>query len=443
MFKSHGNSCQRRPAVVKISVARGRRVNQRLVILLAVLTFVAPVAIGEEPALGPQAAEPGHASVSSPKLHVHELDLLSVIENISRKSGKIIIPDDNLLPQLKNRKAVIVLPPEFDLAKEAGSELWQSVLEQVLPLYGYTVVEKDGILRLIPLQEANRLPLPIYDDGIEKRPLDSERYVVAVVRLKHVTIDILRPFFENISTVRPPIPLRDNKTLVVTAAESDIKAFLDLVALLDVPEEEPKIQIYQFNHSDASQARGHIMAFLALERAREGAAVSLSDQAFILPDDRTNRLLVSAVAKDHLLVQEFIDFLDANAENEKTNIHVLRLQNSKAKALAENLNRLLRADSPATAPEKEASQKNREPSSPLPAGARVVAVADQNALLVWAEPREFAEINDAVKILDASPARATCPFTCRPFWIFLTGLFVGIAGLWMLRRCKASKKGAP
>lgn len=327
-----------------------------------------------------------------------EIELSAVVEAFSKKHGKLILPNDGVLAALRPRKATIILPTELrDL--DQNSDLWEQVYESILNIYGYTLVKKGDLYRLVPVKDTTKLPIPVIEseDGhlLNEK---SERIVTQVIQLKHVVSDVVRPLFRYVSQVSAPLPLPDKKTLVITASESDLRYFNKMLSIFDKPTDEPYIQTYVLNRAVASQVKNHIQNYFNVERARAKGAVNPSQQAFILPDDNTNRLLVSAIESDHQTVKDFLEFFDAEVQD--TTIHrpieIYKLKNSDAEAVAKKLDQVLKgrkSNSPA--------DKNKKEDIPT-----IVPFEELNALIISVEePETFRYVKEVIDMLDVKRAQ--------------------------------------
>ena len=321
-----------------------------------------------------------------------EVELSAVVEAFSKRYGKVILPNDGVLAALRPRKATILLPTELR-GFEQNAELWDQIYSSVLSIYGYTLIQKGDIYRLVPLKDATKLPTPIVisDDG-HALNAKSEKIITQVIQLKHVVSDIVRPLFRYVSEVSAPLALPDKQTMVITAAESDLKYFSEMLAIFDKPTEDPYIQTYHLKRAIASQVKNHIQNYFNVERARAKGAMNPSEQAFILPDDNTNRLLVSAVQHDHETVVEFLAFFDAEIKEKTTfrPITIYKLKNSDAEAVAKKLDQVLKAKKTTTPADKKTED--------IPT---IVPFEELNALIISVEERETLDyVMDVINMLD-------------------------------------------
>jgi general secretion pathway protein D len=322
-----------------------------------------------------------------------EVELSAVVEAFSKRYGKVILPNDGVLAALRPRKATIVLPNNLrDFEQNAA--LWDQIYNSILSIYGYTLIKKGDLYRLVPVKDATKLPTPIRTDG-DGHALNekSERIITQVIQLKHVVSDIVRPLFRYVSEVSAPLALPDKKTLVITAAESDLNYFTKMLELFDKPTEAPYIKTYNLERAIASQVKNHIQNYFNVERARAKGAVNPSQQAFLLPDDSTNRLLVSAVEKDHKTVVDFLKFFDADVKETTTfrPITIYKLKNSDAEAVAKKLDQVIKAKK-----SKVPADKNKKEDIPT-----IVPFEELNALIISVEEEEtFRYVQDVIDMLD-------------------------------------------
>lgn len=331
------------------------------------------------------------------ELNTKEIELHSVIEYFSRLSNKIIIPDQDVLKQIRSRKATIILPPNLEELKQTDT-LWKDIFDSILAIYGYTLVEKGEVFRLVTVKNSQKQPLPFYDK-LEEEKLSgtSERIITQVIVLEHVIVDSIRAMFKHVSEITPPITLSDKRTLIVTTYESNLKYFLRLIKVIDTPKEVPYIKIYDLVRVSSSQFRSQIQTYFNGIRARRKGAVDQSTTPIYISDDASNRLLVSATRKYHQIIEEFVEFFDKPIKEDLKfrPIEIYRLQNSNAKTVAEKLGKILKAksSSSATAAKSKTAKKEDIPT--------IVPFEELNALIISVEqPETFKAVKEVIKLID-------------------------------------------
>jgi len=330
-------------------------------------------------------------------LTITEVELTAIIEAFSKRNGKVIIPNDGLLSSLKPRKAKIILPNNLK-DMEQNSELWDQIFSSILSMYSFALVKKGDIYRLVPSKDTANMATPIINDDGYVLNEKSENIVTRVIILKHVVSDVVRPMFRYVQEVTTPLALPDKKTLVITASESSIKYFMELLDIFDVPIEDPYVEVYNLDRAIPSQVASKLQSYFTVVRARKKGAVDAAQQAFLLPDDSTNRLLISAIKEEHDLAKDFIAFFDADVDikTPQRPIQIVRLKNSDADSIAKKLDQVLKAKRSTAVP------KGAQPED-IPT---IVPFEELNALIISVEePETFKYVLEVVELLDVKRAQ--------------------------------------
>ena len=324
------------------------------------------------------------------------VELSAIVDYFIKTKKSLVLPNDGVYDSLKARKAKILMPKDLSDV-EQNPELWAQVHENILNIYGFTLVLDAGgeYYRLVPNKDTSKMSTPIIDDQGYKLDAKSQRVITRVIRLKHVVSDLVRPLYKYISQVSAPLALQDKKTIVITANESDLKFFEQMLNIFDVPNEVPYVEHYVLERAIPTQVKNHIQNFLNVQRARKKGATDASQTPFLLPDDNTGRLLVSAISEDHKTIKEFIEFFDAEVAGGKTAfkpIVIEKLKNSNAETVAKKLDQVLKSRS------TKSNAKNPKEKEDIPT---IVPFEELNALIISVEERETLEyVKDVIKLLD-------------------------------------------
>jgi general secretion pathway protein D len=343
------------------------------------------------------------AGAQKKAINVQELELSAVIEYFSKMWNKAIIPDDNLLNSLKNRKASVILPP-IENAKNQSEEHWRLVFEKILAIYGYALIEtgtdspSGGIFRLIQKKNAIKMPTPFYNQ-IEGKKLDNsrEKIITQVLVMKYINTDAVRPFFRYVSSIAPPMVLPDKKTLIVTTHESELKYFLSLIEFVDIESEKPFIKIYRLKRADPTVIQRNASQYINILKTRRNRGNNPATAAYFMPDVPSNRLLVSAITSEHKIIQQFVDFFEAEVKTEKRDIVIYRLKNSDSEEIAKKLDQILKARRGTP----KAGAKGAEEDIPA-----IVPYKELNALIISVKKRETLQaVIDVIELIDVKRAQ--------------------------------------
>ena len=342
-------------------------------------------------------AAPDKEQVVGGLLH-KDIEITSIIEAFSKQTGKVIVPNQNILQALKNQKATIILPNDLR-NMEQNAELWDQIFQNILSIYGYTMIKKGDIYRLVPNGDIKKMPVPIVD--AEGYPLSakSERIVTQVIKLKFVQNIAIAGVSQYIALnggVYMPLQDKEKKTIIVTASESDLKYFMSLIQIFDVPDDTVfTFQVYVLKRAIPSLIKTQVESYLTTMAARDGgAAKAPTERPFIALDDGTNRLLVSATPDDHKSIAKLIEFFDADIVQTHAfkPIEIYRLKNSNAESVAKKLDQVLKSKQGIT-PSKDPNKKEDIPT--------IVPFEQLNALIISVEePDTFRYIKEVIDMLD-------------------------------------------
>ena len=348
-------------------------------------------------AAGILVAAPDKEVVVGGLLH-KDIEITTVIEAFSKQTGKVIVPNQNVLQALKGQKATIILPNDLR-SMEQNAELWDQIFQNILSIYGYTIIKKGDIYRLVPNGDIKKMPVPIVD--AEGYPLSakSERIVTQVIKLKYVQNIAIAGVSQYIALnggVYMPLQDKEKKTIIVTASESDLKYFMSLIKIFDVPDETIfTFQIYSLKRAVPSLIKTQVESYLTTMAARDGgAAKAPTERPFIAIDDGTNRLLVSATPEDHKSIAKLVEFFDADIVQTHAfkPIEIYRLKNSNAESVAKKLDQVLKSKQGIT-PSTDPNKKEDIPT--------IVPFEQLNALIISVEqPDTFRYIKEVIDMLD-------------------------------------------
>lgn len=329
-------------------------------------------------------------SVSEDGLYLNAVDteIREIIKQISKATGKNFLIDD------KVRGKITILSEK----KMTTDEAYQAFLS-ALEVLGFTVVTGPGdLIKIIPLKDALTNPLPIYK---EDSPL-TDSFITRLIPLKNVSaLDIA-------SAVKPLISKEGNlfaypatNTLIVTDSGTNIDRLLKIMKEMDTQGPEQQIDMVPIKNATAKDIADKIQKLYVEPQAgpqkRAGAKPGeLDDIPFIskvIPDDRTNSVIVLGAKRAIPKIRELIARLDKPLEGAQGKIHVHYLRHAEAKKMAEVMSTLT-GGSGASAPKPGA------PGAPgKPAGAHMVAefeggikvAADEstNSLIITSTQKDY------------------------------------------------------
>jgi len=387
---------------------------------------------------GPVAPRPGRQIV----LNFDHADIEAVIQAASEIAGF----NYTLGPGVQGKKVTL------QTAGRIPEDEVFNVLLAVLEVHGVTAIRSGNLYKIVPITAARERPLPTVI-GAQRDPTRADDEVIMqIVPITYVPAEriasAIRPFVQGGNVVV------QGNLLMLTDTAVNIARVLQIVSVLDVELALGELRIIPVRYADAVELARILNDFFAGHRvrtpalppvptpARPGAppTPSLPSAAdpgerppLVLPDKRTNSLVVSARRADVDAIVRLIGQLDVDTQANKR-VFVYYLENAKAKELAITLTEIF--GKPSKEGDAAARQERREgapgapaftgppPTTPpvqipvsstsAPLGAdvepgvvegQVKAVADEpnNALIITTFPRNWPLIEETIRKLDRTP----------------------------------------
>ncbi|WP_372521835.1 type II secretion system secretin GspD [Sulfuricaulis sp.] len=327
-----------------------------------------------------------------------EADIQAVVKTVSQITGKNFLLD----PRVKGKLTIISTQP---VSKNAIYQIFLASLKA----QGYTAIDSaSGFIKLVPLGDAKQAA--VVTTGVAPRP--GEQTITHVVTVQHGSaaqiVPLLRPLMAPTSqlSVYPPA-----NTLIITDYADNIRNLLHIVEILD-QRGGSELTIVPLKNASALDIAEIIVRLYPNVTQSAGpvapvaAGVGEADRVTIMPDLRTNSLLVRAENPGTINdLRALIEKLDVPAKV-SGNTRVVYLRNAEATKLAEILRGLLSGEARALTASAAAT-----PGRP-PVGASKAAEASQiqadeatNSLVISASDAVFNNLRAVIEKLDIRRAQ--------------------------------------
>jgi len=351
-----------------------------LFLLLLVLCFGIVPALGQEKA-GKTEPNDSQAKPAYITMNFKDVDLQVFIKFISELTGKNFLIDPNV------KGTVTIVSPQ----KVTVDEVYKVFLS-VLEVNGFTVIEAGQVSKILPAAAAKTKATETF---LEKRlRAPEDKVVTQLVPLKHAeAVTLARLLASLVEKTGLLVPYAETNTMIVIDTLSNINRIVRIVTELDVPGEE-EIWVTQLRHGKADDMAKKLATLL---QERRGAAPAAGQQAGvvradlkILPDERTNSLVVLAGPNPMAKVKLLVDKLEQRQVRPRENIHIYSLQNAIAETLAKVLMEI---------PGK-GTKDEKAKAAPVSKDVQVSADKATNTLVIIAEPEEYAILEEVIRKLD-------------------------------------------
>jgi general secretion pathway protein D len=360
-------------------------------------------AISSGPALGVSqggggAAEPAssHTPVNIPVLNepgmadelisinFDQVDIRTVLKTIGDITGINFVVDKSVTGP------VTVMSP----TKIRMGDLY-SVLESILDVQGYAAIPAADLVKVVSKAQAAKRSLQVRIGSDPAQIPKTDSVVTQIMPLVYAKADevsrIIQPFLAGDSQIST---YTRTNSIVITDTSSNIHYLATIIQRLDVAGSKENVTVIPLKYASADVLSEQITRIM-----QKGAAASTqtartrntpqadADNMKILPDTRTNSLIVVANAQDTETIRSLAEQLDVQRPVGTNNVHVVYLQNAQAKEVAQSLT---------------AALSNLKISGTLEAAQPVQVTADEgtNSIIVAAAAQDFEVIAEIIDKLD-------------------------------------------
>ena len=322
---------------------------------------------------------PASYSEETAKINLQDVDIRTLIETVSRISGKNFIVD----PRVKGQKVTVITGKALGI-----DELYETFLS-ILDVHGYSAVTSGNIIKIIPSNQAKQNPLPVVDDG-DEFGAKSDELITRVIRVEHVPVaqlvPILRPLIPNNGQLQAYGP---SNTLLISDRASNIERVIEVIKRMD-REDDEQIEVVPLKHSTAINL---VKTMQSLQKKGAGGAASSPSKSRVSADERTNSILIAGNKSARKRVKDIIEKLDTKRTKQEDGTKVIRLRYAKAADLVKVLQGMSGAQQQQVADEKGATITKA-------AAISILADTTSNSVIITASPLLQKNLIKVVKQLD-------------------------------------------
>lgn len=325
----------------------------------------APLPI-EEDSDQDKGADAAADSGSGTEINVKNADLGAIIKIFSKKTKRNYILDESV-----KGKVTIHLP-----AKVSDSESVR-ILEAILSLKGYTSVPiGENLWKIVPSKDARKSTIPTITDDEADSTIASAAIVTRLVQLKYVNAeDVQKLLSQLVSNDGLINAYSRTNSLIIVDSDDNARRLIEIAKSVDIASSDRDMTIIPIKHADAQEVADTILQILGeakdaaagsaespldLIRARirqtsitpnganpgmpmeaagdKNVSVSGGSAAVkVIPDSRTNSIIVVADETDTARIRALIMQLDSEIDLSGFRYYVYRCQHASAEELADVL----------------------------------------------------------------------------------------------------------
>jgi general secretion pathway protein D len=399
----------------------------------------APLGAMPEPAAGSGGATPVKEAAKKPNceelrkkarynIYFDKVEIEKLVQTVSDATCKTFILPENV------RGKISIIGPENGKVEVTGEQFYAAFLA-ALDANSLAVYEHGRFLKIVDKQRAKQFPIPTITDGAEYTT--NEQMVTRMFKVKYVEIEQLRGVLQQLVTPSgDTIPFQPD-TIIINDLGSNMHRLERVVEQLDSRSASDQVQVLQIQYATAQEVADKIQKLFETKTPRPGqrpgniapmpappgssavgapppgmaggpSGTEASGQATLsqlIPDERTNKLIVIASPAAMERINALIREIDIPISNESGRINVYALENANADDMASTLQSLAQGT---------ANRPKAPPGQPPPPGApkattaaelfqgevKVSADKPTNSLVVIASQNDYRSLVRVIEKLD-------------------------------------------
>ena len=328
-----------------------------------------------------------------------DVDLAVLIKFISEQTRKNFIFDERV-----QGKITIISP------RKVSVEDAYNVFLSVLQVKGFATIEQGNTIKIIQLRDAKQDSLPTSRAG---DPSSASEFITRLILLQYTDtgeiVPVLSPLIskDGLLTAFPA-----SNMLILIDSRANIDRVMKILAEIDVESSSGTLRIFPLKYASVTEiaktldslyqgpAQPGVQADPKSRAARRGR--SRGGTLRLIPDVRTNSLIVMAGTDLLSDIQDLLKQLDIPAPENTGKINVYYLENSDAEEVAKVLASLSERKSSApspTAPGAPVTVKGII-SAELEGGVKITADKATNSLIIIASVNDYQTLVEVIKKLD-------------------------------------------
>ncbi len=328
-----------------------------------------------------------------------DVEIGTLVKFVGELTGKNFIIDERV-----KGKITVISPTKISVPEA------YKVFESILEVHGYTTVPSGKVIKVMPATEARGKSITT-TVGTKILP-SADTMITQVVPIQYANVNDVKALFTPlVSKESLLVSYQPTNTLIVTDALSNINRLLKILKEIDVPGYAFDLAVIPLQNAAAETVARELKTLFEgkgtsaapTPRPKGEEADAGAREGFkVIPDERTNALIVMASPQSIDMLKGIIEKLDQEVPRGQGNIHVYYLQNAVADDLAKILMGVAKEAGEGA---KGGATAAKAPVSSL--GEKISILADKttNALIITASQQDYAVIEEVIKKLDIARAQ--------------------------------------
>jgi general secretion pathway protein D len=324
--------------------------------------------------------------------NLDDADLPELVKAISNITGRRFIYGG----KLRQIKATVYSPEKVTVAEAYNAFL------SILETNGMTVIPHGRFMKIIETPGVVTQTTPVAGPAT---PVPNEdRYMTRLYRVANVDANEVATVLSKFKskdgdvTIYPP-----GNLLILTDTGTNIQRMLRIVEEVDVGGAGDQLWVEPVHYASAEEVAAKLNEILDLKGGAGKGGAGGKAGARIIPDNRTNSLIVTSTAPDYMRLLELIKRIDVPQSGEGE-VHVLPLQHAGCKELSGTLNQLL-GGAAAAGGGARGGRAAAAPAAPtneeiFEGQVKVTCDEASNKLVITSSRRDYAQLRNVIDELD-------------------------------------------
>lgn len=246
-------------------------------------------------------------------INFKNLEIVDLIKIVSKILDKNILMDQDVTGRV-----------DFVSNKPVDKEDVLNILMYTLEPKGFTIVDNNGILRLVRINDASKYNLPVVTKTIDTFQIITQIFVVP-----NVNVDVISSKIRHlISTSAKLVTDKDSNAIIITDFVSNIQTIKAVIDLLSV-DAKKYIEDVKLKNLQAADIQPELVA---MAKAIYNEQVETEKVAILLNKD-TNSLMFVGKEENVKYLADYLKSVDARGSLVAKTVEVVTLKNAEAKAV--------------------------------------------------------------------------------------------------------------
>ncbi|MCL2625899.1 MAG: type II secretion system secretin GspD [Cystobacterineae bacterium] len=285
-------------------------------------------------------------------IYFDKVDIDKLVQTVSDATCRTFILPENV------RGKISIIGPENGKVEVSADEFYAAFLAS-LDANGFSVYRQGKFQKIIEKQRAKNYPIPTFT-GSDTSSAFADQMITKMFRLKYVDSENTRTVLQQLVSPSGDVLSVPPNGLIINDLASNLARLEKILAQLDLRPSGEEIRAFQIQHATASSIAEKIEKLFdaspsspASSPARRsgssgrsssppppppasGESLAPSTLTQLIPDDRTNKLIIIASPAALESIQALIREIDIPVAGEGS-IHVYYLENATAEEIAQTL----------------------------------------------------------------------------------------------------------